>query len=228
MTRPTSPPAHRRSAAPMLLLFAGAALSILSSSPAAPLPKGRPEPQKDIVENWSLTLSLGSDKMSDDFRRPTTATITLRNHAKRARTIQEVRAPEGNLNWAEGLSYVVRFKDGAVIEVPNRTRGISGSFERLPRHLPIRVSAGGKVEGEYPTLYGLLFFNRGREAREAYRKCKVFAVTVVATEDGLNLRSNTVFVNGKFELPKGHDPIADAKAYREAKARKDKAKKPGR
>jgi hypothetical protein len=198
---------------------------------AAPLPKGKAEDKPgrrgEVVEGWSLSLSLGSDKMSDDFRSPTSVTIALRNHAKRARTIQEVRAPEGNLRQAQGVSYVVRFKDGVVVEVPNPSRGIRGHFGIPPPHLPVRVPAGGKVEANHPSLHGLLF-SLNRDAINAYRKCKVFAVTAIATEDGLNLRSDTVFVNGKFDLPKDHDPIADAKAYREAKAKRGKAKKPSR
>ena len=32
--------------------------------------------------------------------------------------------------------------------------------------------------------------------------------------EALKLRSNTVFVNGEFDLPKDFDPLADALAYR--------------
>jgi hypothetical protein len=94
-------------------------LSLGLQAPAAPVPKGKVVPRGKVVENWSLSLSLGSDKMVEGIRDDTTVTVTLRNHAEKGRTIQQVRVLEGNLNLARGLSYVVRFKNGDVIEVPS-------------------------------------------------------------------------------------------------------------
>lgn len=217
----SSAPMRRLQGALILLGFAfGLGLA------AAPVPKGKDDDKLGehgkIVEDWSLTLSTSSEKMSENFRAPTSATLTLRNHAKRPRTIQEVRSLESNLRFAEGLSYVLRFQNGVVLEVPNRTFGLRNMIGTPPAHQPVRIPAGGKVVAAHPDLTSMLHLDR-REVREAYRKCKVFAVTVIATECDLNLASNTVFVNGTFDLPKKHDPIADAKAYRAAK-KKAKAK----
>jgi hypothetical protein len=145
--------------------------------------------------------------------------VSLKNHVNRRRGLLELTNSYNKLSGASGLYYVVRFQSGDVEVVrPGGPRYVSGS---LPDPKPLYVSALGALMVTYGVGPDMFFFNR--KARLAFKKGEKFCITAVVPE--MEMRSNTVFVNGSFDLPKGHDPLKDERDWREARKRERDARR---
>jgi hypothetical protein len=122
---------------------------------------------------------------------------------------------KNDLRYAKGLHYVLRFADGALVVMPHlyprelRPADICQDGSNL-KYGPLEVPAGGAAS--FAEKVGDAVFGTSTKASEAFGRCRSFCLTVVAEGEGL--RSNAVFLNGKFALPPNFDPIAELRAYR--------------
>src|SRR5262249_3996664 len=174
-------------------------------------PAPRPKmPQGNRAQDLSLTLTITPAKY--ELRGAVSCKLVLTNLAKRDLRLTALSTYYQELVYAPGLTFLLRFKDGTVVEVRNESPMVPADAALVPALEPIKIASEGSKWGDW----GRGFVTNSGEAIEAVAKCKQFCVTAIV--DKLGLKSNTVFVNGTFNVPRDHDPLKDAKAYRRRKA----------
>jgi hypothetical protein len=182
------------------------------------------------VGGLSLALLSETDKYDGRFTpRPPRLTVRITNAGPKALEVAGVEAlkghehyPNGDLRWARGISFALRFADGTTVEVPYRyPHGLPDAggldFASL-RYGPLEVPAGRSKECKVDLADDVMV----PAARELFKRCRSFCLTVVVPKSGL--RSNTLFFNGEFPLPANYDPVAEARAFRKEDERREAAK----
>lgn len=181
---------------------------------AAPIPAPKEFPAGPRVEDWTLSLVASQATLVSDHRQRTVLTVRLTNHAKRPRPLQELVTTDGTFHNSKGGTYLLRFAEGELFEIPMGSGGALKNHGMLaiPKIEPVHLAAGEMAELEDGGV-GQIF---KRKAKRELTKEHAFAITGLVIGNDLNLKSNTLFFNGKFKMPEDWDPIRDAHDYRAA------------
>jgi hypothetical protein len=214
-----------------LLVAACLVLPLAACAPGEDTAPPASPPPGNEVDGVSLTL--GASHLT--YGRPgreekATLFLTVWNASPRPRRLAGFRVPQGNaryrnndLRWPRDLSWVLRFPDGDSVMVRHSCRlvfPLVGGRDGVDLLFgPLELPAGGSLREEFSLRECV--FGDSPDAREARQRCGSFCVTAVV--DGLGLRSNTLFFNGRFALPAGYDPIAEGLGYRQGRGAKQES-----
>ena len=149
------------------------------------------------------------------------ARLTLTNIRNEKRRVEKIKFddPRVSLQRAAQLQIVFRGEDGTLW---SNARGGGGEFaqHQNPKGggpLPPIVTLEMEAKGTWAEDVELYIYEFNKRYDIAGRK--PYAVSFVSC--WLKLRSNTVFVNGEFDLPANYDPFADVETFRIAEEKRD-------
>jgi hypothetical protein len=151
-------------------------------------------------------------------------TLFLINSTSRVRSVEHIRADGNRLAYA-GLSYVLRFSDGAVFELETTSSGRSAPWHHTPvMHRNLVVPAGGYLHDVY-NLQGTM--SSHDTLAQIYRFKRLFwenkgrfCLTAVAGMQGL--QSNTIRYNDCPAPPEGYCPLKLSRFTPEGKRKAEK------
>lgn len=160
--------------------------------PAKSPPKAPEEDPGNKVKD--LTLRLDSTHTMIPPWDNMTLRLVLTNHGKQVRAFDDMPTEQNRLEYCRSLGFTVHFASGKVAEIDGPFKPTRGPGEKVWKVRPLALPGDGEAVAEL--LFGeTILLNT--EFLDAFHKSRQFSITAVVRP--LGLKSNTLYINGKFK-----------------------------